>query len=159
LLERMVQVLEMQQKHMDSPAKASRGNMKIPTLVSIPKGDDKALEDLRGWKLEFDRVVRHMNGGSFPPPADQISHLLSSWAATTKAGLAMRNRAREEDYLQKEKTNADQWCYDELWAVLCRKEVPPAQRRRRAEEDWKTLRRGTGEDLSDFDSRFDSIIT
>ena len=89
LLERMVQVLEMQQKQMDSPAKASRGNIKVPVLVSLPKGDDKALEDLRGWRLEFDRVMRHMNGGSFPPPADQISHLLSSWGLNTKAGLAL----------------------------------------------------------------------
>ena len=29
--------------------------MKVPTLVSMPKGSDKSLEDLKGWQLEFDR--------------------------------------------------------------------------------------------------------
>ena len=98
-----------------------RGNMKVPTLVNLPKGSDKSLEDLKGWKLEFDRVMRHMNGGSLPPPSDRISHLLSSWAVETKAGAAMRNRAREEDFLQKEKDGEDTWCYDELSAVLAKK--------------------------------------
>ena len=72
---------------------------------------------------------------------------------------ALRNRAREADYLQREAQGDDEWCYGQLKELIFRKELPPARRRRKAEEEWKFLKRQAGEELADFDSRFDHCVT
>ena len=104
-------------------------------------------------------MSRHLCDGTLPPVDERINHFLSSWPQEHNAGSAMRNRAREDDYIQREAAGEAQWCFEQLLAILAKKEVPSAQRRRRAEEDWKGMRRNQNEDLTDSDSRFDAVFT
>ena len=128
-------------------------------MAQFPKGADKSLEDLKGWFLEFNRVGKHCDAGSKPTVGDQIANLIACWGSGTKVGDALRNRARESDYLAQEALNDDVWCWTQLEEVVYRKEVPAARRRRNAEEEWKALNKLVDEELADFDSKVDRVVT
>ena len=134
-------------------------HVKVPVLGSIPKGTAQDLEDIDGFLKEFERTCKQISGGPALPDDEQIAILLQCWEKGTVVGDALRLQQRQPGYLEAEKANKYQVCFEQLIAELVKKSTSRAQGRRIAQRDWRELKQTASETCKDFEQRFRKVYT